>query len=127
MLSGGSPESIPVNRGVVFVRWVERDVLLMHHCPSQFPSTTASTPPMTLMTMYSIAEIHRSTVKNNTSPSSKLLNVVYAPKNPTVRNKRRVGPMRSVASANGVTKARRKAPVRLMNRISYGQPFPISD
>src|SRR5205085_12467350 len=67
-----------------------------------------------------------STVKNNTSPSSKLLNVVYAPKNPTVRNKRRVGPMKSVASANGVTKARMKAPVRLMNRISYGQPFPSS-
>src|SRR2546426_434926 len=61
----------------------------MHHCPSQFPINTASTPPMTLMTIYMMAAIHRSTVKNNASPSSRLLNVVYAPTNPTVRNKQR--------------------------------------
>jgi hypothetical protein len=53
-----------------------------------------------------------------TSPRVRLLNVVYAPRRPTFRNRRRVGPMRRAASARVVRRARENAPVRLIRRMS---------
>src|SRR5581483_4087930 len=91
---------------------------LITRCPNQSPSMTASTPPNKLRNTYSRARNVLPPVKSNTSPSARLLKVVYAPKNPTLINKRRVGPIKKVASANTVTKASTSAPVMLMIKMS---------